>query len=69
MMAPDDFRDDGGAAGVRLKPQSLKRYLALYEAALEDAGGGESPRARIQAHVLELRQAVMSGEARAPVAS
>lgn len=60
MLAPEDFEDKGGEAGIRLVPAALRRYLALYEAAMTE--GDPTPRARIQEQVSALRRSVMSGQ-------
>lgn len=63
MLTMDDF-DDKHELGIRLEPEALRRYLALYEHAMGEAlPEGESPRARIRASVGALRKAVMVGRA------
>lgn len=63
MLSPEDFEDKGGAAGIRLVPAALRRYLAIYESAMGEASPqGDTPRARINDQVNTLRRAVMSGE-------
>lgn len=63
MLTMDDF-DDKHELGIRLEPEALRRYLALYEHAMGEALlEGESPRARIRASVGALRKAVMAGRA------
>lgn len=62
MFSPDEFEDRGGDQGIRLAPAALRRYLTLYEAGLGDAPpDGDTPRARIQRDVEQLRAAVMTG--------
>lgn len=65
-FAPEDFEDKGGDLGVRLKPAALRRYLVHYEAAMgEAAAPGDTPRSRIRAQILALRQAVMAARGEA----
>jgi CRISPR-associated protein Cas1 len=64
MLAPEDFQDRGPRLGIRLSPVALKRYLALYEAAMGDpAPGGGRPRERIQDQINALRTAVLAPDA------
>ncbi len=63
MLSIDDF-EDKQEQGIRLVPEALRRYLALYEHAMGEASvDGESPRARLRASVGALRKAVMAGRA------
>jgi CRISPR-associated protein Cas1 len=63
VFSPDDFVDFGRPKGVRLTPRALKRYLSHYEGSLSEPGAkGETPRARVQRAVTELRNAVMAGQ-------
>ena len=53
---PDDFQDQGGRLGVRLKPDGFRRYLASFETAMNEPGlDGMSPRDRIQTQVTRVR--------------
>lgn len=57
---------EGGESGLRLEPESLKRYFRLYEEQLRSASeGGASPdwRRRIRAQVESLKIMVMEGKA------
>ena len=63
QLGPDDF--EGGEKGLRLLPESLKRYFALYEEQLRGPSEGEdSPswRDRLKHQVDALRDMVMGGE-------
>jgi CRISP-associated protein Cas1 len=62
QLSPDDF--EGGPAGLRLSPDALKSYLALYEEQLRsESEGKDTPtwRARLQEQADSLREMVMTG--------
>lgn len=64
QLTPDDFQ--GGDQGLRLHPESLKRYFELYEVQLRSPSEGDgSPtwRDRLKHQVDALRDMVMAGEA------
>ena len=57
---PDDFFDQGGRQGVRLKPPAFRRYLSSFENAMNEPGrDGLSPRHRIQVHVTQVRAQIV----------
>ena len=63
QLKPGDF--EGGEQGLRLHPDALKRYFALYEEQLRSPSEGEgSPtwRDRLKHQVDALREMVMAGE-------
>jgi CRISP-associated protein Cas1 len=64
QLTPDDFQ--GGDRGLRLHPESLKRYFELYEEQLRGPSEGDgSPtwRDRLKHQVDQVRDMVMAGEA------
>jgi CRISPR-associated protein Cas1 len=63
QLGPRDF--EGGAAGLRLSGEALKRYLALYDEQLRSASEGHGTptwRERLQAQVAAVKEMVMTGE-------
>ncbi len=63
QLGPEDF--EGGEKGTRLLPDSLKRYLELYEERLSSPSAGkDSPswREQINDQAASLKGMIMSGE-------
>jgi len=73
VFGPAHFKEQP-AGGVRLRPDDLKRYLALFERAVttpfRPPGGGEqvSYRSLLRAHASELKGAIQAGQPWQPAA-
>ena len=62
QLSPQDF--EGGESGLRLNPEALKSYLALYEEQLRAESEGKGTptwRGRLQEQVDALKEMVMTG--------